>query len=283
VKRLKRISHDEDKGGGYTRSMNTSTVFHIAISFVIAGSWISLATMAGERLGSRIGGLFTNLPSNILISLLFMALTRGNAYAAEASASVPVGMAVDTLFLLAFISFLPFGTWIGLLSALLVWIAAAFLAIRLPPLSLGAGIAFYAAICVIAFAIVEFALRVRAVPKKPNPFRISTALVRALFAGTIVASAVAVAQFAPPYATGILATFPAVLLSTMVILVRGQGRDFARATGKVLILSSSNIIIYALAVCFLFPLVGAWWGSLASFILAAGYVSLLLPFVRKLS
>ncbi|MDA8426265.1 MAG: hypothetical protein M0Z80_09000 [Treponema sp.] len=263
--------------------MSGSTMLHIALSFIIAGTWISFATMAGERLGSRIGGLFTNLPSNILISLLFMALTRGRLYAAQASGSVPVGMVVDTIFLFTLIAFLPFGTWIGLSAALAAWIAAAALAILLPPLSLGAGILVYALVCALALAIIELVLRVRAVPRKSAPFRPSTAAVRALFAGTIVASAVLVAQYAPPYATGILATFPAVLLSTMVILIGSQGRDFARATGKVLILSSSNIIVYAVAVWFLFPALGAWWGTLLSFILAALYVSLLLPFARRLS
>jgi len=263
--------------------MSGSTILHIALSFLIAGSWISLATMAGERLGSRVGGLVTNLPSNILISLLFMALTKGKSYAAQASGSVPVGMVVDTIFLFTLIAALPLGTWLGLGAALAAWIAAAALAILLPPLSLGAGILVYVLVCALALALIELALRVRAVPRKSARFKPSTAAVRALFAGTIVASAVIVAQYAPPYATGILATFPAVLLSTMVILVRSQGKDFARATGKVLILSSSNIIVYAVAVWLLFPALGAWWGTLISFGLAACYVSLLVPFVRRLS
>ena len=262
--------------------MDASTVVRIALSFVIAGTWISFATMAGERLGTKLGGLVTNLPSNILVSLLFMALTKGPNYAAAASGSVPVGMAVDTLFLLAFIAFLPRGTFAGLLAALFAWLIAAVIAIALPPLSLGAGVALYLGVCAAAFAIVELGLRVRAVPKRKVPFRVSTVFVRALFAGSIVACAVVAAQFAPPYATGILATFPAVLLSTMVILIRGQGPDFARATGKVLIVSSSNIIVYALGVWFLFPLVGPWLGTLFAFVLAVGYVALLLPISRRI-
>jgi hypothetical protein len=257
--------------------MAFDTILHIALAFVIAGLWISLATLAGERLGSRLGGLIANLPSNILVSLLFMALTRGSGYAAGAAGSVPIGMAVDTVFLLALVAALRRGLVFALGAGLLAWIAAAAAAIALPPLSPLAGIGVYAVVTAASFAIADLALKIRAVPKKPVPFRPATLAVRAFFAGTIVAGAVTVAQFAPPYLTGIVSVFPAVLLSTMTILTRAQGPDFARATGKVLILSSSNIIVYGLVVALLFPLVGPWWGTLCAFAAALAYVALLLP------
>lgn len=262
--------------------MTFEAVLHIALAFVIAGLWISLASIAGERLGSRLGGLVANLPSNILVSLLFMALTRGPGYAALAAESIPVGMAVDTLFLLALVAALKRGLVPALAAGLAAWFAAAALAVALPPIPLPWALLLYLVVCGASFMVADLVLKVRAVPKKAVPFRPSTILARALFAGTIVAGAVAAAQFAPPYLTGIVSVFPAVLLSTMTILARAQGRDFARATGKVLILSSSNIIVYGLAVALLFPLAGAWWGSLVAFAAAVGYVALLLPLSRKI-
>jgi len=209
--------------------MDTATLLHIGIAFVVAGIWISLATLAGERLGSRLGGLIANLPSNIVVSLLFMSMTRGSSYAAEAAASVPIGMAVDTVFLLAVVGFLPRGIAPALAAGLLAWVLAASAAIALPPLSPVVGILVYAAVTAASFAIADLAMKVRSVPKKRLPFRPTTMAVRALFAGAIVAGAVTVAQFAPPYLTGIVSVFPAVLLSTMTILARSQGPDFARA------------------------------------------------------
>jgi hypothetical protein len=75
--------------------------------------------------------------------------------------------------------------------------------------------------------------------------------------------------------TGVLATFPAVLTSTMVILARSQSTAFAQATGKILILSSGNIIVYTSCVGILFPMVGPWWGTLVSFAVSACFVVLL--------
>jgi hypothetical protein len=68
----------------------------------------------------------------------------------------------------------------------------------------------------------------------------------------------------------------------MAILTRTQGRYFARETGKVLILSSSNIIVYGVAVALLFPTIGPWWGTLCAFAAAAAYVALLLPLTKKI-
>lgn len=262
--------------------MDFDIILHIALAFVVAGLWISLASLAGERLGSRLGGLIANLPSNILVSLLFMALTQGPGYAAKAAGSIPVGMAVDTLFLLAVVAALRWGLVPALAAGLAAWFASAALAVALPPLSPAWSIALYAAVCAASFAFADLVLKVRAVPKKAVPFKPSTILVRALFAGAIVAGAVAAAQFAPPYLTGIIAVFPAVLLSTMTILTRAQGNDFARATGKVLILSSSNIIVYGVAVALLFPAIGPWWGTLCAFAAAVAYVALLLPISRRI-
>lgn len=263
--------------------MDSHLALRLLFSFAIAGTWISAASLASEALGSRLGGLVANLPSNILISLIFMALTQGPGYAAEAAASVPLGMAVDSLFLLAFMAVLPRGLGPALGAGLLAWLASAALcAFVLPPLSLALGIGVYAAVALGCFAIAELAMKVRAVEKRPSARSGSALVVRALFAGTVVAGAVAAAQAAPAYLTGIIAPFPAVLLSTMVILTRSQGQAFARATGKVLLLSSSNIVVYVLGVALLFPKLGPWWGTACAFALAVAYVAAMLPLVRRI-
>lgn len=263
--------------------MDFPLALRLLLSFVLAGAWISGASLLSEALGSRLGGLVANLPSNIVISLIFMSLTQDSAYAAAAANSIPLGMAVDTLFLLAFIVLLPRGLGAALAGALLAWLAAAAAsAFILPPLSLWAGIGAYAAVALASFVLVEAFLQVRAVEKKPSPLKASNLVVRACFAGTVVAGAVGIAQLVPPYLTGIIAVFPAVLLSTMVILTRSQGPAFARATGKVLLLSSSNIVVYALGVALLFPRLGPWWGSLGAFIMAVAYVAGILPLVRRI-
>jgi len=251
-------------------------LIRIALSFVIAGVWIAAATFLGERLGSRKAGLIANMPSNILISLLFVALTRGPEYAASATAGVPMGMMIDTFFLVAFIFALRFGLWPALGAALAAWaVFAVIVLILLPPLGFLASIIVYLAVAGLLFLFTDAKLGVKKTDKKPVTFSWKIAGIRAFFAGSVVAGAVAIAQVAPAYMTGVLATFPAALTSALVILARSQGTAFTQATGKILILSSSNIIVYTSCAGILFPLIGPWLGTLISFAVSAGYLFLL--------
>jgi len=69
----------------------------------------------------------------------------------------------------------------------------------------------------------------------------------------------------------------------MVILAVNQGKAFARATGKIMILSASNIVIYALSVYFTYPSLGIVWGTIISFSMAFLWVALMRPVIGKFS
>ncbi|MCX7028348.1 MAG: hypothetical protein NT061_12895 [Spirochaetes bacterium] len=255
----------------------------IALSFVVAGLWISAATLAGERLGVRRAGLITNLPSNILISLLFVALTKGTDFAVNLTAGVPMGMLIDTIFLVVFMAALRYGTWPALGAALAAWILSAALVVGiLPPLGFWTASAIYVVFALLLFRLVTAILPSKTPEKKPVTFSWKVLSIRAFFAGSVVAGAVSLAQVAPPYMTGVLATFPAVLSSTIVILSLSQGPDFARATGRILVLSSTNIVVYAAVAGLFFPIAGPWLGTLAAFAAAFLYIFLLGKLIQRL-
>ena len=90
-------------------------------------------------------------------------------------------------------------------------------------------------------------------------------LARVAFAGTVVAVSVVVARFAGPYWTGLFSTFPAVMLSTLVILHVTQGRAFASATAKILTISAPNILVFAAVASAVFPGAGLVAGILAGY------------------
>lgn len=272
-----------DRIGGFQGMETGELAIRVALSFLTAGTWISLATLAGEKLGSRAGGLIVNLPSNIVVSFLFVALTRGVAFTADAARAIPLGMAINTLFIFIFILAVRRSLPFAVLSSLAAWFAVAAAASAFPIRSLPLSLVIYLLVCVGGFLLAEFGTKIRSVPKKPAPWNPRGMLIRALFAGTVVASAVLAAQIAPPYVTGILASFPAVMMSTFVILTLTQGPDFTRATGKVLMLSSSNIIVYAFGVANFYPRLGIVAGTLISFAGAVVWISLFLPLVRRIS
>jgi hypothetical protein len=255
----------------------------VVLSFVLAGSWIAFVTVLAERLGSRLGGLFTNLPSNILFSLIYIGLSNGIPFVTGMVPGIPLGMLIDTVFLVVMMATLRFGILRSLLASLGSWAILAWLANALPPAPLWLAVAIYLAGASGLYLVAEKRMNIPAVPASGKGYTLWQLSSRAAVAGAIVAGVVVVSQFAPPYLTGIISTFPAVLLSTMVILIINQGIPFARATGKILILSSSNIIVYGIVVYFTFPALGIALGTAVSFAASLIWVLALRPVSDLLS
>jgi hypothetical protein len=245
--------------------MENAFLFKIIISFVVAGIWIGGATLLAERLGSKKGGLITNLPSTVLIALVFVALVQDARFAANATEAVPIGMLINTLFLLGFILLLKYGLIKTILLSLSGWLVLAFLAQKIHLSNIFFNIILYFITAVASYIFLEYVIKIPAKGKKKQKYNPGSLLIRALFAGSVVAGTIIISTFAGAYWVGLLSTFPAVILSTMVILTINQGIDFARATGKIIILSSTNIIIYAVGISITYPTLGVALGTIVSF------------------
>lgn len=263
--------------------MDLALVVKILFSFVVAGSWVTLATIISERFGSKIGGLVGNLPSNIVVSLFFMAWMNTPEFAAQAAQTVPFGMLIDSVFLFVLIAALKkYGNWsFGI--AIIVWFLLAVPVVLLGYDDMLTGILAYMIVTVILFLVLEKKFSIRSVEKKTTKAYDKTELLgRAALAGGTVATTVAVASFAGPVWGGILSTFPAVMTSTMYLLTRSQGPDFARATGKVMLAASANIIFYGVAVYLTYPAFGMVIGTIVSYIAAAVFVVGFYPVLKKI-
>lgn len=254
----------------------------LLLSFIIAGGWVSMTSLLAEKLGSKIGGLVASLPSVIVVSLVFISIDRGAAFAAETARAVPMGMLINTGFLFTFIATARLGPFKAMGLSLLAWLVLTLSALALPPIGLLLGSLLYYAGTALAFIVVEYPLRVRSVPKQAISFRWQTFVLRALFAGSVVASAVGLSRIAPPYLTGIIAAFPAVMLTTMTILTKVRGAAFASATGKVMLISMSSVIVYAAVTQALFVPLGAGLGSLLAYLASAVYIGLFRLVLRRI-
>lgn len=263
--------------------MTDAFLLKTIISFVTAGIWIGGATLIAERLGSKKGGLVSNLPSTILIALVFTALVQGAQFAADAADAAPIGMLIDTLFLLVFILLLKHGLIKTVLLSLSTWFVLAFAARYAHPSNIVLNIILYAVTAVGTYLLLEYKLHIPAKGKNSKKYTPGSLLIRALFAGGVVAGTIILSTFAGTYWVGLFSTFPAVMLSTMVILTINQGPDFARATGKIMILSSTNIIVYSVGVSLTYPSLGVVPGTIVSFGLAFLWILLLHPVIQKLS
>lgn len=263
--------------------MDSLFISRVLLSFFIAGGWIAVATLLAERLGSKLGGLITNLPSNILISLIFIALTQGTQFVKEAVPGIPIGMLIDTIFLLAFIILLKHSLWVSIVGSLITWFFLAIIAFKINYDHLYHNIVLYLLVTILSFLFLEKIIKISSIPQSPKKYSGVHIIMRAFFAGGVVAAVVFISTFFDPFVVGVFSTFPAVLLSTMIILTINQNHAFARATGKVLILSSTNIVVYALGVYWSYPRYGILIGTFISFLWAVFWVWSFRPFMYKIS
>ncbi len=254
----------------------------VAVSFFVAGVAITTATVLAEKFGTKIGGLLANLPSNILVSLIFIALTRDSLFAAETTRATPIGMSINTLFLFVFIVVLRWGVTTAAVTSLATWFILIFLAGQFPLTDWNISLPVYIITAIISFLILEYGFKIPAVAKNVRRFSLGQLTIRAVFAGSVVALTVVVASLTGPYWTGLVASFPSVLFSTMMILSLTQSPAFAQATGKVMIFSSSNIVIYALTVHYTYPTLGITIGTAIAFASAFVWVWGFHPLLRKI-
>lgn len=253
----------------------------LALSVVLAGLWISLASVLSERLGTKLGGMISNMPSTILVSLLFIGITQGPEFAAAATTTVPLGMSLSTIFLFSFIALVHKGLAKAVGGALFIWLALALLASLFQGVGRIGWTLIYFGVALTTYLLAERVLNIPSMGKTGRKYTIIQLLLRALFAGSVVGTSVLVARTGSAFWTGIFSTFPAVMLSSMVILSLSAGTGFARATGKIMLLASTNIVIYGYICGLMFPRYGLFWGSLVAFLISVGWIWMLKPlFIR---
>jgi hypothetical protein len=261
--------------------MSSLFLQQLALSVLIAGLWISGATLLSERLGSKLGGMVSNMPSTILVSLLFIGITQGTPFATETTATIPLGMSLSTLFLFAFIALLPRGLTRAVADSLGTWLVLALAASLFQETGRITWTVLYFVIALTTYLLAERVLHIPAMGRTGKSFSLSQVGLRALFAGSVVGTAILVARTGSAFWAGIFSTFPAVMLSSMVILTLSAGPAFARATGKIMLLASTNIVIYGYFCGLLFPVAGLAGGTALSFFIAVGWIWLLRPLIRR--
>ncbi len=261
--------------------MSSLFIQQLLLSVVVAGIWISAATLVSEKVGSKLGGMISNLPSTILVSLLFVGLTQTPEFATEATITVPLGMTLSTLFLFSYVALVPRGTGIALAGGLLVWLILALFSSFFQETSRITWTIIYFCVAISTYYLAEKKLKIPSLGKTGKKYSLVQVLFRALFAGSVVGTAVFVAQTGSAFWTGLFSSFPAVMLSSMVILTLSAGPGFARALGKIMLLASTNIVIYAYFAGLFFPVMGLTWGTIFSFLIATFWVWLLRPLFNR--
>jgi hypothetical protein len=187
----------------------------LAVKMAVTAGFVVLATAAAERAGPLIGGLIATLPIAAGPAYVFLALDHDPAFiASSALASLAVN-AVTAVFALTYAATAQrHGLALSVTAALAVWTVLA-LAVRSIAWILAGALLLN---IVVIPACVALGRRLRDVAMPLVTRRWYDVPLRAAMAAILVALVVGLSTRVGPAVTGILAVFPIVLASLMLIL-----------------------------------------------------------------
>jgi uncharacterized membrane protein (GlpM family) len=253
----------------------------LIVTALVGGSWVVLSTMIAEQAGTKLGGVIAGLPSSSLMAFLFIGWTQSPETAAKATTLAPLTMGVVALFNVVYALLYPKGFVLALSSALGVWLVLAIGLLTLNVQSYALSLLGLVALLALAYYVLERVLDIPSEGQRRMRYTPGQLAFRGSLGGAIISFAVLMARLGGPLVGGVFATFPNVMLSTMIVNHFNHGRAFSAAVVKSMTVSGAiTVTLYVTAVRYLYPLYGLVLGTALSFALAllSGY--LVYRFVR---
>lgn len=254
----------------------------LMLTALVGGSWVVLSTIITERAGTKLGGVVAGLPSSSLMAFLFIGWTQSPEAAAQATTLAPLTMGVVALFNVVYALLYPRGFYLALASALGVWFALALGLLALKVENYALSLLGLVALLAPSYWVLEKVLDVPSEGQKRMHYTPGQLAFRGLLGGTIISFAVWMARVGGPIVGGVFATFPNVMLSTIIVNHINHGRTFSTAVIKAMTVSGAiTVTLYVTAVRYLYPTLGLALGTALSFVLSLGSGYLVYRFVQR--
>src|SRR5580692_2187339 len=217
----------------------------LALRMAVAAAFVVTASFITERAGAVIGALIATLPISAGPSYVFLALDHDAAFIAEgALASLPINVATIFLALIYVVLAQRHNALVSWSGGAVVWLAIAALS-RTIHWTLAEGVAFN----LVAFAIcIPLLSRYRHVKMPLITRRWYDIPLRAGLVATLVATVVTLSGWVGPVVSGMIALFPVVFSSMMLIL---HPRIGGPATAAVIANSGWGLLGFGAAVAVL--------------------------------
>jgi hypothetical protein len=214
----------------------------LTLRMAFAAAFVVIASMVTERSGPAIGALIATLPVSAGPSYIFLAIDHDDAFIAQSAlASLPMNGATVLMSLVLVSLVQRRGLLASLAAGLGIWLVGAIL-VRSFAWSLVGGIAFNAAAFALCLPLVQ-RFRVAKMPLVTS--RWYDIPLRAALVATLVAIVVTLSNIVGPRVSGVIALFPAVFTSLVLILTPRIG---GAATAAVLANGQWGLIGFGLAI-----------------------------------
>lgn len=207
-------------------SPDLTFILMLALKMAVAASFVTVATVAAEKFGPAIGALVATLPVSAGPAYVFLALDHNSAFisaGAVTSLALNVATAIYAIVYVLLAQRQPF--WICFPAAFAAWLTLAFVLGRVPWTTWSA-VLLNIVIFPICFLISRPFRHVRMRPMKRRWYDF---VVRAGMVALLVATVVTLSFHIGPSGTGVLAAFPVIYTSIMVLMHPRVGGPAAAA------------------------------------------------------
>lgn len=229
---------------------------------------------ATAKWGGKLGGFLIGVPSTSGLSFFFTGWFVSSTTAVKATNDFPVFVSLTGLFLLCFGFFARRSFVEGIVASMCIWFLTSLLVVYSGLDDFGTSLLASLVISLVVYTLFRF----KAKPRKPSGGAGQTnspalILTRFLLGGGIVTLAVFFGQIGIPILSAMAASFPALSTSALIAIrmnSKTEGTDYARGmTMSVMVSIMIMLIPFSIAVHYSYPALGVFYGTLASYLVAA--------------
>lgn len=251
--------------------MNSVFFIKLILSFLVGSSYILFSTIASDKLGSKIGGLITGLPSTVLLGLLFIGWTQNPDASVEATTLIPAIIGVACLFLITYVFLIKRNVWVAIFASTLIWTFTAYLLMSSHITSFFVSLVIFLVFFLIAYFFVTHIFIIPSSKGNRIVYSPKILLLRGLLSGLIVSLSVISAKVGGPLLGGIISAFPATFGSTLIITYFAHGPTFSASVAKNSLYAWVSTLIFLVVARYTINPIGILWGSLLALIVC--YIS----------
>jgi MFS family permease len=243
-------------------------LFKVFLSFLTGCGFTAVTLYAAEKYGPKFGGIIAGLPSTTAVGLFFIGYVQSAQAASQAATLMPAAVGGSLVFVFFYVALCKkIGYKFALLAASVVWLMIALPLAYFKFEDLYIATLFFLVVWVVSLFYMGRRKMDETMPEKVD-YSFGQKISRAVFAGGIISFAVVISSLFGPLWGGALAAFPAMFLSTFIILCRAYGCGYSTAFAKNTPIGLFGVIPYLWGVHFLYPVYGLIVGTLAAYLLS---------------
>ncbi len=259
-----------------------SFVLQTILPFIISAFVVIIITIIAEKYGTKVGGILGTLPSTIIVAFIFISINKSVSFASESAVVVPAEMAINLVFLVIISTLVYRSLSFALVVSLSIWSILTIILYFSNINNILISVVLYALSLVFCFIYLEKIRKIESCKKVKVHYTKKKIVLRGILAGTVIATAVFLSNINSTL-SGIFSIFPAIFLSTMIIAYLEHGPVFTSGFAKSMIIGSQTVMSYVIAVHFLYPRFGLFFGTFYSFLISLVVAIILLKLRRKIT